>query len=456
MKKRIAFLLLIFSWSLLSSWDMEKKTDTVQPPIVRLPATANILQAHKNIGEAQGDGAISSHPLKRPVPPLDFVRVDHNRIYFPEGSQAFEPLFRKIDTLLFYGEGTVNVVHMGGSHVQAGVLTHQFRSNLLTLSPGIVGGRGLIFPFSVAKTNNPVSFKTYHTGKWSASRNVEREPKRDLGVTGIAVTTEDRTATITIALREPALAEVTDRFDFNSLRLLGYADDDRICPIVVLDGDTIRGVPDEQHTGYFFSLPNYTDSLRIAFEWGTAKGCFTLTGILLENNLPGITCHAIGVNGAAVPSYFRCVDFERDLGRLHPDLMIFSIGINDASGKRFSKEAFIDNYHLLVDKVLRINPDCAILFVTNNDSFIRLRRRSYRVNPNAVAVEEAFFTLAKEYRTGVWNLFDIMGGLGSMKKWEEAGLARPDKVHFTNQGYALLGDLLFNAFVDAYVNYLKS
>jgi lysophospholipase L1-like esterase len=38
-----------------------------------------------------------------------------------------------------------------------------------------------------------------------------------------------------------------------------------------------------------------------------------------------------------------------------------------------------------------------------------------------------------------------MGGLESMAKWEQEELAKKDKIHFTNKGYALLGDLFFNA-----------
>ena len=61
-----------------------------------------------------------------------------------------------------------------------------------------------------------------------------------------------------------------------------------------------------------------------------------------------------------------------------------------------------------------------------------------------------------EYGGGFWDLFDIMGGLESMKKWEEAGLARRDKIHFTDEGYAIIGDLLYNALMDKYIEHLRS
>jgi hypothetical protein len=47
-----------------------------------------------------------------------------------------------------------------------------------------------------------------------------------------------------------------------------------------------------------------------------------------------------------------------------------------------------------------------------------------------------------------------MGGLESMKVWETNGLAKRDKIHFTNQGYKLLGDLFYNALMKSYLDYL--
>ena len=63
--------------------------------------------------------------------------------------------------------------------------------------------------------------------------------------------------------------------------------------------------------------------------------------------------------------------------------------------------------------------------------------------------------LRTRFSGGVWNLFEIMGGLGSMKEWEAAGLAKLDKIHFTEEGYALVGDLLYNALMGKYVEHLR-
>ena len=48
-----------------------------------------------------------------------------------------------------------------------------------------------------------------------------------------------------------------------------------------------------------------------------------------------------------------------------------------------------------------------------------------------------------------------MGGLGSMQQWQGKGLAQTDKVHFTNAGYQLVGDLLYNALITEYIKHVK-
>ena len=166
--------------------------------------------------------------------------------------------------------------------------------------------------------------------------------------------------------------------------------------------------------------------------------------------------HGIGVNGASVPSYLRCEDFERDLALIKPDLVIFGIGINDAAEKDFDKWIFKQNYKELIKIIQRVNPDCAMLFMTNNDSFKRIKKNKYQVNENGLVAQQAFMEMGKKYNAAVWDQFDIMGGLNSMKEWEDAGLAKKDKVHFTNEGYRLLGDLLYNAFIDRYIEHIKS
>ena len=396
-------------------------------------------------------------PLVKPVPDLPFAHLERNQIIYPGDSLAMERFFQKMDSVVFFGEGNLSIMHLGGSHVQAGMFTQQFRDNLLSISTDLMGGQYFVFPFSTGGTNNPSHYIVRSSGTWTYCRNaVRKETDKRMGLAGAAITTNDSTARVSILTKERYPSNLPPDYDFNKVTVIGFSETENVVPVVSYDGTTIQGQYDEWKSTYTFSLPDFTDSICIMFD--SVPGEFTLTGILLENDMPGISVHGVGVNGARVSSYLRCDDFERDLNLIRPDLIIFGIGINDAAEMDFEKNNFKRNYNELIKVIKRVNPDCALLFITNNDSYKRekvKKKTRYEVNLNGMIVEEAFMELGKKYNAAVWNQFDIMGGLESMQDWEEAGLAKKDKVHFTNEGYRHLGDLLYNALITRYIEHIQ-
>ena len=396
-------------------------------------------------------------PLTKSLPDCPFAHFERNQLLYPGDSLDMERFFIKMDSVVFLGEGNISIMHIGGSHVQAGVFTQQFRDNLLNISTDLMGGQNFVFPFSAGGTNNPSHFIVRSTGDWVYCRNaVRRETDKRLGLAGAAITTTDPEATVSIVTREKYPTDLTPDFNFKKVTLIGFSETENVVPVVSYDSTIIQGCYDEWQSTYSFELPDYTDSICILFD--SVPGEFTLTGVLLENDMSGISVHGVGVNGASLSSYLRCDDFERDLSLIRPDLIIFGIGINDAVEVDFEKNAFKSNYDELIQVIRRVNPDCALLFMTNNDSYKRVksrRKKKYEVNPNGLIAEEAFLEMGKEYNAAVWDQFDIMGGLTSMQEWENAGLAKKDKVHFTNEGYKLLGDLLYNALITRYIEHIQ-
>ena len=392
--------------------------------------------------------ASAQGPVKIDVPHYSFIHYDRNQLQYPGDNLAMERFFDKLDTLFFEGKGHVNIMHIGGSHVQAGVFSQQMRDNLLNLYPGITAGRGLVFPFM--KTNTPASYSISRTGEWEYCRNALPFETR-MGLAGASATTSDPEASFSIVVREKVPRDITPVFDFNYVKILGYGN---MIPVIHFNNDTLVGTYSEEEGSFTFELPDYTDSLYVDFNH--VEGTFTVTGVYLDNGMPGITYHGIGINGAKVESYLNCLDLERDLHLVNPDLVIFGIGINDAAGDNFSQDKFIRDYDSLISIIHNVNPDCALLFVTNNDSYKKVSRKKYAVNPNGTLAEKAFLELGRKHNGVVWDFFDIMGGLKSMQKWQDAGIAQKDKVHFTSSGYMLIGDLLFNALMDDYMKHLRN
>ena len=379
----------------------------------------------------------------RRMPRYPFIPADRNVLQFPGGtSDEFDLFLRKLDTLLDTGKGDVRVLHVGGSHVQAGTWTDRLRTHFLSLRYGIDGGRGLVFPFSAAGTNTPISYSSSYIGNWEKSTCLK--PETTLGLTGMAITASDTSARVAVDLLPRELHLHQPRYAFNRVDVLGEG---TLEPVLLLQGrDTLKGV--SGHGLTHFDLPYYTDWIQVAFAGG--PGRYTLRGLYLDRPNTGFTMVEAGVNGAATSSWLRCEEWEEELRRVRPDLVIFSIGINDIQGD-FDPTRFKANYRQLIRRVRRVNPRCAILFTGINDSW---RKRS--VNPNTAVCEEAFEALAREYKAVYWDWFGIMGGTGSMAQWQQAGLAQSDKIHFTTEGYKLLGDMLFDAIMERYHSVVSS
>ncbi|OWV00482.1 hypothetical protein B7994_07680 [Fibrobacter sp. UWR2] len=185
---------------------------------------------------------------------------------------------------------------------------------------------------------------------------------------------------------------------------------------------------------------------------------FTMTGVISESNYPGIVYTNVGINGARIAHYFEevCPLFEKELAFLKPDLVIFAIGINDANVEKFDDKTFRNNYDILIERIRRVNPNVAFIFETNNDMYRKVRKRRYVQHPVGEQARKAFFSLAEKHKAGVWDKFSLMGGLGSMAKWEKASLAKKDKIHFNMAGYHLLGDMFYKALIDAYQEHIAN
>ncbi|MBR5075509.1 MAG: hypothetical protein IKX28_00655 [Bacteroidales bacterium] len=370
------------------------------------------------------------------------VHADKSVLTFPGSRAAQDGFYAKLDSLTATGQGNVNVWHIGGSHVQAAFFPNRIMNLLDSLT--LRGDRGFLFPLKLAGTNYDKSYRITTTGEWEApiltkTTNLRR-PR--YGITGYGARTSSPDASVAFRLNPDG----DSLWVCQSLRVLGYGSSERAWPYILCLADTLRFEFDSLTASYVFDLPAPTDTVMVQFHIPAGEE-FVLNGLEPLSWRPGVNYFASGVNGAALPSWLdKCEDFERDLRLVRPDLAILAVGINDSAttSKDFKPEKFKGNYRRLLEMVRRVSPDCAFIFITNNDSY-RYVKRGMTYNTNAVAVRKAMTELAEEYGGAVWDLYGIMGGAHSIEKWRDAGLAKTDRLHFTDEGYELLGDLFVQA-----------
>ncbi len=379
----------------------------------------------------------------------NFICYNKNEFVFSQKSHYLNRFYSKFDSLISQGKGTINIVHIGASHVQADQMTGRLRENLYNLLPDLISSRGLLFPYAAAKSNHPYNYYSTLTGNWNSCRNVESKKSCTLGIAGISASTTDTLAGFTFFFKRNIYPE----FRFNEITVL-HATGECFYDIELLVDDSVKCFKTTYDGCTVFETDVLIDTLNFkVFKTDSMQDAFELYGVIAgKSNTNGIVYNAIGVNGASVQSFLRCFLFKEDMALLKPDLVILSLGINDVQDKNFSVDNFEKNYDLLINNIKRVNPNVSIIITTNSDSYYK---RKYPNKNSELAVDAIYRLIEKHENTVLWDWFNIMGGLGAVKKWEKNKLAKKDLVHFTKEGYFLIGDLFYSAFIKAYENYLS-
>lgn len=386
-------------------------------------------------------------PWENPLVPPDSRLLDlsRNTLLFQGDDTGWPALRAKVERLLLDGDGQVDIVHIGGSHVQADLWSQQLRLRLARLAPGLRGARGLVVPHRLAGSHDSPWVELSATGTWRALDKAGATAPQGLGLGGRAAVTRDSLVELRLFAREPA-GELPGPAGFTRAMVWHRGDSTftlDACspdggPPTSRDDDPVRGL-----TTFHFAIPSDTLLLR-AWRADSSQARLVLHGLVLEDGRPGFTVHSAGVNGSDTGQVLARPCLVPDLALLEPDLVILSLGINDAHGPNFDPELFRSNYQELVRRVRQASPDCAVLLTTNTDSFLKRRR----ANRNGPVVRDVMLDLSATEGVAVWDALGVMGGLGSIKLWHKADLAQRDRVHLTRAGYQLLGDLLATALVE--------
>lgn len=379
----------------------------------------------------------------------DFINQDKNRLQL-HNNPKMESFFQELDSLILKGDRKINILHIGDSHIQAGFFSHHMRDLMQNMAHGLNGGRGFLFPYKMAQTNNPLNYCIRYEGNWKTCKNTNRDTNCSLGLSGISVFTKDSGATFTVSFPR----RNNHDYLFNRVRVFHQNDTSawKIAPADTSLKYLRTYHPDYGYTRFIFDELRDSLSFRIIRKECTpGKKKFTLFGLSFDNPEPGIVYHSVGVNGAKVRSFLRCNLLQQQVSALKPDLIIVSLGTNDAYVKNLNGQKFKYDYHRFLEKLQTAAPESAFLLTAPGDNY---RYRRY-LNRNTSKATKIISNIAANQNMGFWNFYEIMGKLNSISQWYRANLTARDKLHFNRKGYKLQGDLLFNAMMKAYNNHLK-
>ncbi len=420
-------------------------------------------------------------------------------------ADVLNPVFRKLQLLQENGDRKVRMVQIGDSHIQAGWMTGEIRKWLQATFGN--AGLGFVFPLRLAQSNGIDAIRCTSTARWIGKRNIFAERQDPVGLSGFSLTTnkencairlrieDERYAFNTIKLFTPhdqqmfVLAKALRPIDMDKHRIvkkvhcvrsgetlshisrkygvsvreikaannlhssLIHVGDKLYIPMRMkspepLDREDFDILPMLDTAGYYsYTSPRKMTTIWLLPQEGLEK--YALNGIVLENDSAGIIFGGIGVNGARFYDYNQTPLFFTQLQKLKPDLIVMSLGTNEAY-YHSSVDDYFTQIRIFTDAVRKKLPDAVLLFTTPPPFLYDGR------HPSKLAAEyaERLVEIADEMHIAVWNLHEALGGNAGIAENDTHGLVARDHIHFTEAGYRYSGRRFVDAFMRAYSFYL--
>lgn len=354
----------------------------------------------------------------------------------------------------------ISVVHIGDSHIQADFATSEVRDNL-QFDYGNAG-RGLITPLKISGTNQPVDYEFSSTQPWDALKFMRQSWNRTMGFTGTSITPANKKSNF--------LVSTSEREDFNPFSAITVFHQGQffVTSVTDADGKALPFVAEPSKDYTHIVLTEDVTAARIYFD---SAGDLTLFGVNLSGMRPGLFYHTIGNNGATYNTYNKVGTVGQGIQPLSPDLVIISLGTNEAFGT-VNKRLITESIDRLVSGIKTHNPEAQILLVTpmecqrihytnvktskgkrkKSRRTSYTRKKSYKINDNITIVRDAILDYADDKHIAVYDWYSIAGGKNASEKWIANGLFSGDRVHLSHKGYRLQGLLLYQALRNAFTN----
>lgn len=443
-----------------------------------------------------------------PTPKSMIQKADTAAIYAPSDGQIYNAkvlanFFQKLEEIEDKKNQKINIVHIGDSHIQGDLMTNEIRKKLQQKFGN--AGRGLVFPYQLAKTNGSYNERFKSNRTWESYRNIHPVKNCPIGLSGIGLwrdsggfvmemnvkdlaykfntikiitpqnqnmfdlavsskinsiqTTEPKVITHKIKKGE-VLGTIADKYNVSITEIKR---DNHLKSNNIRAGRTLRISTKEtrQKTismSEFVPLAIKSDSYshyynsenalsRIFLIPNKEAKDFELNGIVLEKDTPGIIYSGIGVNGAKYSDYNKYPLFFDQLKSLYPDLLVFSLGTNE-SYDHLDPEKYICELKEFISNIRAQKIDAPIIVMTPPPSLLRRKPNTY-IDDYAKQI----LNIAQKENLAVWDLYDEFGGMSGIKQLKVQGLIGPDWVHYSKKGYEKQGNLFTQAFLRSYDNF---
>lgn len=349
--------------------------------------------------------------------------------------------FAKLDSLENSDKiNTVNILHIGDSHIQADFLTREIRNSLQKRFGN--AGRGLVFPYRLTKSNESYDYRSFSSNNWKWETVRGRKQDFEPGISGASISSTDDLFSLELKMNNRDSAD--NSFDKMQLicrndtsGLIAFVDDKK--------NNERRLLAFSNDSSYETTFERKSDQVSIQ-----SYGNLLIDGVVLKNSNKGIQYHVVGINGAHYADFNQSSVFFSEMPFLHPDLIIISLGTNEGVNSRITTQAIKNEVEKMLSNIRSTQPNAPVLILTPFDNYYRRKK----FNTYLALVRKGLVEACEQQNIACLDMYDITGAYKSAATWKTKGLITADRIHYSAQGYRLQGKMIYNALINSYSRYV--
>ena len=216
----------------------------------------------------------------------------------------------------------------------------------------------------------------------------------------------------------------------------------------------IRQVPQAQNESNHITAKSVTGRIGRFQMTVTGGGSSRFYGVALDGH-HGIAVDNFSMRGSGGQHLFKVPqETLRSFAAVRPyDLIILHFGLNVASPKQKDYSAYISQIGKVIDRMKDAYPNAAILIVSIGDRDARGSDGQMHTMDGVRELVSYQRKMASDHHVAFWNLYEAMGGDGSLARMAENKQANKDYTHINFAGGKHLAKLLYDVLINGKTNY---
>ncbi|MTG99156.1 hypothetical protein [Myroides albus] len=366
-----------------------------------------------------------------------------------KGMLYLEPFFERLYELEHNKGKRVRIAYYGDSMTDGDLIVQDLRKTY----QDTYGGAGVGYiPINVESAKSRGSIVHRYSANWKVQSflNVKR-PMRPFGVSGQVFFIKDTVKDTWISLQAGNIRNMTS---LNSPTLYYGASNNKKGKVkVIIDRDTV--VKDLAINGELNSLKLSNRSLRQIKLMFQSADSIPIYGIDVSayNGVQVDNFSSRGNSGLPL-SLFRVSLMQKFQRSLDYNLIILHYGTNVLNYGSLDYRWYTKQMGVVVNHLKQCFPNAAILVISTADKSSK-KDMKMQTDPAVVPLVKAQRKYAMENHAGFLNLYEAMGGDGSMVKWveESPNRANKDYTHFNHRGAQDIAKLIYQQLDEGYKEY---